>query len=559
MMVQDPDIAAGMRAVEEFDITQEDFFLDGPVTRQVAVLDFDPLSGDLTPGVTFVPPQKKRQLGRYRLTRTRQGYDLSELDFFKVSVFASVLRTMYMFQERDALGRNLNWAFPGNQLLVIPRAGPWANAFYERASHSLQFFFFEGNRVPGEVIYTCLSRDIIAHETAHAILDGIAPDLYNAVSPQSLALHEAVADLTALLMAFRSHNLRESVLEQTGGSISNSTAFSSVAEQFGRARDPGGRATALRNLLNLKTLDPDDTSLDENGRPNRVSRLEPHLLSEVLSGALYTVMVKIHAAYKKKYAQESSLSEFSVSGKALAIAAQHFKRMIFRALDYLPPGEISFADYGRAIIAADQAAYPEKSQEREWICQEFVRRKIVQNRQALKVKTNFEYAPLQRLDLQSLIDSDWVAYQFAEQNRSFLKIPPKVSFFLRPRLDVAKVHYTQDGPRETRECLFKVSWQHEEANPDRLSPRFASQRQITLGTTLAIDWNTKTIRALLSTAPGADPGKAGEQLKMDRDLYLQELSDNGLLHLHHAPGANVNIVDGVMRVRGTARMLHIDS
>lgn len=564
MMVQDPDIAPGMRAIEEFDIKLEDFFLDGPVTRQVAILDFDPVSGELTAGVPYLSPLKEGQLGRYKLKRTREGYDLDDLDFFKVSVFATVLRTMYLFQEQDALGRPLKWAFPGNQLLVIPRAGMWANAYYERASQSLQFFFFDGNRKPGEKIYTCLSRDIIAHETAHAILDGIAPDLYNAVTPQALALHEAVADMTALLMAFRSHNLRQSVLEKTAGSIKDSTAFSSVAEQFGRARDPGGRSIALRNLLNRKTLDPDDISRDENGRPNRVSRQEPHLLSEVLSGALYTVMVKIHESLKKKYAASSGQSEYSVSGRALANGANQFKRMIFRALDYLPPGEISFADYARAIIAADRAAYPDHSEARDWIGEEFAKRKIIPSRKELRVRTNFEYAPLQKIDLQALVDSDWVAYQFAEKNRRFLKIPPKVSFYVRPRLDVTKVYYRPDGPHESRECLFKVSWQHEEPNPDSFRSRFPTQRQIVLGTTLAIDWDTKMVRALLSTAPGGDESEADQQLKLDRDEWLQKLAGEGLLQIGAGGGASptgiqVVVTDGVMRVRGTAQMLHIIS
>ena len=88
-------------------------------------------------------------------------------------------------------------------------------------------------------------------------------------------------------------------------------------------------------------------------------RTEPHVLCEVLTGALYSIIMKIHSARVGELAERENKSEFSVSGKALAISADHFKRMILRALDYLPPGEISFADYGRAIIAADQASHPE--------------------------------------------------------------------------------------------------------------------------------------------------------------------------------------------------------
>src|SRR5262249_13458337 len=148
------------------------------------------------------------------------------------------------------------WAFNAPQLLVVPRAGNWANAYYERESHSLQFFFFPSARDPGLTVYTALSHDIVAHETGHAIFDGIAPDLYNAVSPQSLALHEAIADITALLMAFRLKDLRKAVLDKTGGEIDDTSAFSGIAKEFATELDPGGRQLYLRDLRNDKSLRP---------------------------------------------------------------------------------------------------------------------------------------------------------------------------------------------------------------------------------------------------------------------------------------------------------------
>jgi len=46
-MVQDPLTSRykAMRLVEEFFADEEDFFLDGPVAKRVAVLDFDPETG----------------------------------------------------------------------------------------------------------------------------------------------------------------------------------------------------------------------------------------------------------------------------------------------------------------------------------------------------------------------------------------------------------------------------------------------------------------------------------------------------------------------------------
>lgn len=553
---------------ENFILTSEEFFLDGPVTKRVAVLDFDPRTGELVPGARFMPPDKRRVRGRYDLPKDGGEYDLASPHFQQVSVFATVLRTMYMFEEPDALGRPLTWAFDGTQLLVVPRAGEWANAYYERESHSLQFFFFADTQDPNRTIYTSLSRDIIAHETAHAILDGIAPDLYHSITPQSLALHEAIADLTALLLAFRSRTLRPAVLKHTNGSIANSTAFSSVAEEFGRARDPSGRVRELRSLLNQKTLDPNDASRDELGRPNLVTRHEPHELSQVLSGALYTVMVKLHEDHQDKLlAERPNQTRFSLSGLALANSGNQFKRMIFRALDYLPPGEITFADYGRAIIAADQAAHPSESEGRDWIVEEFVRRHMAPNREALAVRQPFEYVPLREIDLETLVESDWAAYQFADRNREFLGIPAEIPFHVRPRLDTTKLFYFRDGPQEIREIIFKVAWQHSEPNTERLQLRFPLRRQITVGTTLVVDAQSKQVRALLTTTPAIRSTETLAEEQADRDAMLRQLSDSGLLQIDQGPlrsgsdlfgtGVTADIMDGLMRIQGAARMLHI--
>ena len=208
-MIQDPEISQMEvgRLVEDWLKIDEDHYLDGPVTPRVAVIDLNPNTEALEPGAVFIPPEGRRTLGSYKVDRKR----IYSAHFIQVSVFATVLRTMYMYEEQDTLGRRVAWGFDAPQLLVVPRAGWWANAYYERRSHSLQFFSF---RAGGKLIHTSLSRDIVAHETAHALIDGIDPDLYDALDPQSLALHEGVADLTAVLIAFRSGKLRRAVLDQ---------------------------------------------------------------------------------------------------------------------------------------------------------------------------------------------------------------------------------------------------------------------------------------------------------------------------------------------------------
>jgi hypothetical protein len=557
-MIQDPKLAKHThigRIVQRHDIF-EGFFLDGPVSRRVAVLDFDPDNhGALAKPVPFQPPKGGQTLWRYGINNEKNvlkpEFNVYAPDFMAVSTFGTVVKTIDMFEEADTLGRgrSVTWAFEAPQLLIVPRAGEWPNAFYERASHSLQFFYFPNPIDPGDTVYTCLSRDIVAHETGHAILDGIVPRLFDAMTPESLAIHEAIADLTGLLMAFRSGPLRLAILEETKGSIAKSNAFGSIAEEYGMARYP--QLGHLRNLGNEKTMD-------------EVNQGEPHALSEVLSGALYKVMLKMYDRRWRKLSGEDL--EFSKSGRALGIAADQFKRMVFRALDYLPPAEVSYADYGRAIIAADQASYPNDTEERKWIRSEFVERKMVPNLEALQVDTNFVAKELRAVDLEALVRSDWAAYDFANRNRGFLHIPrsDQVTFHIKPRLVVERTyHHRCRGEVPVRELIFKVWWDRSEANSVGGLPR---RRQYSVGTTLVVDLDTGRVRALL-TSDRQDRPEERRQQREGRNFLLRRLADKNLLRfgeLALGPDGTplrsfvqAQSFGDLMRVRGTARMLHI--
>ena len=184
-----------------------DRFLDGPACRRIAIVDFDPTTGlPLPPPATFTPSASNAGFGRYVADD-----DPASAASMAINAFGTVFQTVRMFEGPDALGRRVDWAFGSEQLLVVPRAGEWANAFYERATRSLQFFSFVSTT--GAWVHTALSRDIVAHECGHALLDAVVPALYDSSTPQSVAIHEAVADLIAVIMALDSGRLREAVLE----------------------------------------------------------------------------------------------------------------------------------------------------------------------------------------------------------------------------------------------------------------------------------------------------------------------------------------------------------
>ena len=87
MMVDDARFAPqGRGSATEVVGIEEDFFLDGPVSRRVAVLDFDPKTGALENGVRYVPPKKGNKIGTYDLPKPPDIYSPA---FGQVSVFAA--------------------------------------------------------------------------------------------------------------------------------------------------------------------------------------------------------------------------------------------------------------------------------------------------------------------------------------------------------------------------------------------------------------------------------------------------------------------------------------
>ena len=548
-MIQDQLTAVrkGMKPDEGFEYQGDEHFLDGPVCERVAVIDFDEATQSLRPGVKFLSPPKGGGMGKYEVPKLGGQYDVSSRDFQNVSVFSTVLKTMRAFESSDVLGRKLSWAFDGPQLLIVPRAGEWANAFYERASRSLQFFYFTPRNGGGgdRRVYTSLSHDIVAHETAHAILDGIAPDLYGAVTPQAMALHEAVADLTALFTAIDSRALRYTVLDQAGGTIRGDTAFSRVAEEF--ARGLGERSGYLRRLNSMDKI-------------SMVSPYDPYALCEVLTGALYQVLVTAFEEQKTRLSgigpgdPDPKRKRFSASGRALVNAARLVRRLAFRALDYLPPGEVSFADYGRAIYAADRAANKTHPAYRRLLAREFKQRGIIADIADLKPVPPPPGLAIPPVTQRTLIRSDWLAYDFVNANRKLLKIPPKIPFRVLPRLYVEKSTYVTGGvEKKFRECILKISWEHVEAN--KIGPGYPPKRVIMVGTTLVLDGDNGHVRALLTTDLNPAHRRA-------RDVVLRELLDQELLA---EPGAPPAFPDGpiaerdgeVLHLSGEACTIHL--
>ncbi len=264
-------------------------------------------------------------------------------EFDQVNAFYYVTFTLRML-ERYA-GRMLPWSFADPRLKVRPNVGNRANAFYNEQTQTLGFHTY---RVNGTTVSTAQSADIVAHETGHAVLDGIR-DLWNeSFGLGSRAIHESVGDMVALLVALHDNDLVKQVLEWTGGNLRVSNVITELAEHLAqvdsRALDLPRQSIYLRNAINSFVDMPFDELPAQTSDPLTTLARQEHNYSRVFTGAFWDVFAAI---YERLCATEAPFI-------AVTRARRYVGRLLMWALDVSPVGELNFDDLARAFLTADQ-------------------------------------------------------------------------------------------------------------------------------------------------------------------------------------------------------------
>lgn len=358
----------------------EDKLAAGPVNDYLEIVDFDSASGCFYPPVDLDHPHLLAQDGLAPSDGNPQ--------FHQQMVFAVAMKTIRTFER--ALGRTVFWMHEPNhqeskndkpgktsryreyvrRLRVYPHAMREANAYYSPQKAALLFGYFRGRPAKdgtgGEWVFTCLSQDIIAHETAHAILHGMWPRSIESCNCDALAFHEAFADIVALFQHFSARPIIEHQLARSGGSLRSANLLNGLAQQFGRAT---GRDGPLR--FALKMLEEEEAALRDSKPlpPNRHADVtESHARGQILVAAVFDAFVTIF--------EQRTADLFRMTGrrrgdaehmptelvKRLAIEAEktadQVLRMCIRGLDYLPPVDVTFGEYLRAIVTADADLIP---------------------------------------------------------------------------------------------------------------------------------------------------------------------------------------------------------
>jgi hypothetical protein len=347
VIAQDPSVRYGSNIVRSAVELPAENLGPGPCGYRVCIIDYDTSTGRLYAPVDLGDGDPFEKASDDEL--------LANPHFHQQNVYAVVMSTLARFEH--ALGRRVSWSMRGHQLKVAPHAFADANAFYSEIDEALMFGYIPRRNGNGTV-FTCLSHDVIAHETTHAIVDGLRTRYTDPSSPDQAAFHEGFADVVALLSVLAQPGVaRLLVPDERGGGAAGvtrealkRTAIIGLAEEMGEEIQ-GARGKPLRCSLDLEPS-PDLLATPEF--------LEPHRRGEVFVAAVLGAFFDVWAARVDRMAADGTRTvDRSGVVEAGADIADRLLTLCIRALDYTPAVDVQFSDFMVALLTADTELFPD--------------------------------------------------------------------------------------------------------------------------------------------------------------------------------------------------------
>ena len=410
------------------EIRWEDELEPGPVGEYIEVVDVDPASQCCYAPVDLNDP--------YVLTQSGLTPAEASPQFHQQMVYAVAMKTIDHFEK--ALGRVVLWApreVPAprkardeeakssdakssdeghaqpdrcadtgrkspeyiQRLRIYPHALRARNAYYSPEHEALLLGYFKSDTsveglLQGSLVFTAVSHDVVAHETTHALLDGVHRRFREATNPDVLAFHEAFADIVALFQHFTLPEALRHQIAATQGDLKKQNLLGQLAVQFGQAT---GRYGALRDYIadvekTSEEIDGNAEGDDESGPPGNsgpsqasassqptASRqrksdyvaaretADPHAVGAVLVAAVFDAFLQIYRRRTDDLRRLASNGTGILPQGAISVdlvdrlareaskVAGQMLNICIRALDYCPPIDIMFGEYLRALITAD--------------------------------------------------------------------------------------------------------------------------------------------------------------------------------------------------------------
>lgn len=359
IIAQDPSVmrpGTGHRQIVTAQVDVPDEVLGpGPRGYRVQVIDYDSSTDTL-----YAPRKKDLEVDPY--VNASDARLLSDPHFHAQNVYAIVMRTLARFE--FALGRRVSWGFQGHQIQVAPHAFADANAFYSERDRTLAFGYFPQRNDPKKMVFSCLSHDVVVHETTHALVDGLRERYTDPSSPEQAGFHEGFADVVALLSVFAVRDVVGALLdlkepgaktiscEKVTAEALRNSVLGGLAEQMGEELS-GIRAQALRTSVKL----PPSTKYISSPE-----FLEPHRRGELFAAAMMNAFIQV---WVNRLAPLGAVSKGRLDRERVveegADAAGHLLTMAIRSLDYSTPTDVEFCDFLSALLTADREIVPDDS------------------------------------------------------------------------------------------------------------------------------------------------------------------------------------------------------
>lgn len=351
-----------------FKVVWENDLKPGPEGEYIKVVDRDPASNAVYEPVDLNDP--------FLLATDGLAPSETNPQFHQQMVYAVAMTTIKQFEK--AMGRKVTWSpvewYSGGKkrydfaekLYIYPHALRDQNAYYSPDRKALLFGYFNATPVkpdvylPGGIVYTCLSHDIVAHETTHALLDGMYSRFMESTNPDVSAFHEGFSDIIALFLHFTYPEIVKNQIKKVRGGLDTENLLAKLAVEFGQAT---GEYSALRDAIGKM-----GKKKWERRQPNvkdYETNFECHDRGALLVSAIFDAFLSI---YQNRTADLVRLATGGTGvlptgeihpdlvnrlANEASKSANHVLSICIRALDYCPPVDLTYGDYLRALITAD--------------------------------------------------------------------------------------------------------------------------------------------------------------------------------------------------------------
>ena len=290
-------------------------------------------------------------------------FPLSDPHFDQVNAFVHCTKTLDMLERFT--GHEVPWRSGTEALIIMPDVADSDNSFYNHQKGSLEFNCFDSSAL-GRTVKSSRSADTISHEVAHAFIDGQRSGYMQNWDDETMAFHEAFADITTLLYSLE----YDSTIERNH---QRDRRQSQIAKQNGTAlRGRSGWQNTSPTQIQMMiikhicepplTISPTKRRRSFPGVPEKTSfAAEYHSFSRLFSGAFYECFYVLYEKTLKGLCHLPDGRERAATAvdmtKAIKRSQEALGSILGHSLDSLPEKKVTFREAALAMIQADNSLY----------------------------------------------------------------------------------------------------------------------------------------------------------------------------------------------------------